>query len=159
MKLSLWLCAIIVIDLAFFPMFHVMGIPVKPSYLLLFLAIAWGLQGGYIHLDRTCKNLTLLFLGLAGAISLGQIIFLTFYGGENSGETLRLASICILAPVALIAGYQITPGRHRYLIYLPFIYFAATLVVSIFLKSLPFVVAFYGLEYQDYFAYRSPGLF
>lgn len=159
MNLTRWILAAIMIDLVFLPMFHLAGIPVKLSYVLILVMLVTNVRLGYVSLDRVTKNLIIILCGLAIVLALGHLTFLLIFGGDTHANTLRMIVIYVMSSLALITGNSVAPGKHNYLIFLVLIYATATLTISIFHENLGSITRFYGLEYQSYFEFRKPGLF
>ena len=155
---------VIIFDLAFLPMFHIYGLPVKPSYLLipLFFVSHTNLGFGVLAPRGLGKDLTLLFFLLAAATLLGVAVFEVIYEGSSTGESMRNIIILMMAPLAFMAGARDIRRKHNYLAFYLFGYAAFTLVFSIYYVDLGFIAKFYGLEERiasGVYADRSQGLF
>ena len=157
-----WLIPLIVFDLAFMPMFHFLGAPVKPSYVAIGFVFLAHLTAGTVFTKYLARELLLLCVLLIIVTLTGAAVLLLGYYGSDVNMSARSILIFLLAPMAFVVGASNSRPSHSYVIPLIFAYSAITIVFSFFYQQLGWIVSFYDLEKrveEGLYAYRSQGLF
>ena len=152
----------IIFDLAFLPLFHIAGLPVKPSYLLVILLFVSPGSTIITLGGRLGRDLLALFFVLSILTIIGSLVFMLAYDGASYSQTVRNIIIFVLAPMAFIVGTRDSRRWHSYVVIYILAYAAITLVFSAYYLELGWLATFYGLEERvasGVYASRSQGLF
>ena len=153
---------LLIFDLAFLPMFHLAGLPFKPSYLAIIFLVLFNKRVGTIFARGRRRDFIILFAILGLATLMGSLIYILVYGNSGYEQSLRNILIYLLAPMAFLVGSSDIRTRHGYIVGLLFAYAFLTLTISIFYRQLIWLVDFYNLASDTasgLFAVRSQGLF
>ena len=156
------LIPLIVFDLAFLPMFHLYGVPFKPSYLLIGFLFLRTILYHPSNIRGLNRDILSLFLLLSVVTLMGSLVMMVFYGGTSLGLSVRNLIIYAIAPMAFVVGTRDTRPWHNYIIVFILAYSGVTLLFSVYYQQLDGVVSFYGLQDQidsGVYSVRSQGLF
>ena len=157
-----FLLPLIILDLAFLPMLHLYGIPLKPSYIVIALLFVVTILYHPQSIRGLNREILLGFFLLIGLTIAGVLVVVLFYGASEYSLSLRNIIIYALAPMAFVVGTRDTTRRHNYIIVFILAYAGLSLVFSIYYQQLGWLVAFYGLQDlvgSGVYAIRSQGLF
>lgn len=113
---------LLVIDQLLLPMFHIAGMPIKPSYLLVGMwAVDQLLKPSHAAMsDWQRRHLTAVgaVLGLIGGCALlGGLYFEVRYGAADLGLTAKNITMLVLAALSFGVGIMATRFEMRWLIY------------------------------------------
>lgn len=157
---------VFLMDEALFPVFHLMGIPFKVSYVFLLLAlvcyifsakISNNLHFRFAH-GSEAKKVVRLFFALILLSCLGEMTML-FFSKVSNGQPFAdaLLNYCFMV-ASFILGYSIYRYRARVLLWALYIYSAINIALLMFYSSLPgFITSMYGEYYATGIRIRGTG--
>jgi len=141
-----WLIPVIIIDFSLFPMFHVFGIPWKPGYIGILLAIPLYSNMRSNDRWRQARGFVFAFALLAAATVAGALYFEWQYGAIVGTTSLRPIIIYILAPVVFIIGLQDRRHTHNYILLIIVLFLTVNIITSLPFTSVEYFRDFYGIN-------------
>ncbi|GEM_PF-5148907 len=146
----------VTLDLLFLPMFHLGGIPWKPSFLLVLLYLP------QVAKTRDHRRLLAIAAAMIVLFLLGTLTFWLYQGFQLERETtLTYLAIWVLVPCGFAFGFGRFRAGSTFLIPLIVVYMAINVYLWLFFDSATWLTRFYGLGTrveEGLFAYRNMGI-
>lgn len=147
---------LVVVDLALMPMFHLGGLPYKPSFLLVgvFFVLNW--------YRKQTLDVLLMFLGLIVSCWIGAIYQDALYEVASYNFTLYCTTSYLLCFLGYMYSYYYSPDKIDTVFSITFAALLMTIIIGVFLEKIPVLVNFYNLQDEvaaGWVSRRNPGMF
>lgn len=153
--LSIVFC-LVVADLALMPMFHIGGLPYKPSFLLVgvFFIFNW--------YRKQTLDVLFMFLGLIVSCWIGAIYQAALYEVASYSFTIYCTTSYFLCFIGYMYSYYYSPNNIDNVVGITFVALLMTIVIGVFFDKVPLLINFYHLQEEmaaGWVSVRNPGMF
>lgn len=148
--------SLVVADLALMPMFHIGGLPYKPSFLLVgvFFVFNW--------YRKQTLDVLFMFLGLIVFCWIGAIYQDALYEVDSYNFTIYCTTSYVLCLLGYMYSYYYSPNKIDTVFGITFVALSITIIIGLFFDKIPVLVNFYNLQNEvaaGWVSIRNPGMF